>query len=225
MGFTNNTNNAFPPAVLQPLYRIWRDWCMGDSLGYLNDNFLYLDTTIRSLSSLIARPGAPLQVMQAVNNNASTVLESTSYPTPWIDIPLLQINMSRIDPTSKMRIQTMINASQNYTNHPPLFRIMRTANGIDTAIGLPPAAGNRQRAIATGDETYNYYSTYTVPIDYIDDLTGVNASIITYKMQWMLAYAGYAVLNRGAYYSSSLDVDAYYVARTISTMTVTELKG
>jgi hypothetical protein len=41
----------------------------------------------------------------------------------------------------------------------------------------------------------------------------------------MLAYTGYAVLNRGAYYSSGTDVDAYYTTRTISTMTVTELKG
>lgn len=51
MGFTNASSNAFPPATLQPLYRIWRDWCIGDSLGYMNDNFLYLETLSNSLSS------------------------------------------------------------------------------------------------------------------------------------------------------------------------------
>lgn len=51
MGFTNASNNTFPPTTLQPLYRIWRDWCIGDSLGYLNDNFLYLETLLSTLSS------------------------------------------------------------------------------------------------------------------------------------------------------------------------------
>lgn len=51
MGFTNATSNTFPPTTLQPLYRIWRDWCIGDSLGYMNDNFLYLETLINTLSS------------------------------------------------------------------------------------------------------------------------------------------------------------------------------
>jgi hypothetical protein len=66
MGFTNNTNNTFPPSPLQPLYRIWRDWCIGDSLGYLNDNFLYLETLINSVS---ASRGIVLQ--QAYNENST----------------------------------------------------------------------------------------------------------------------------------------------------------
>ena len=41
----------------------------------------------------------------------------------------------------------------------------------------------------------------------------------------MLAYAGYAVLNRGAYYDVNNYDANYYSIRTVSTMSVTELRG
>lgn len=76
MGFTNATSNTFPPTTLRPLYRIWRDWCIGDSLGYLNDNFLYLETLSNSLSSSkYDKTGGAINgnvtVIGTVDNNAN----------------------------------------------------------------------------------------------------------------------------------------------------------
>lgn len=58
MGFTNASSNTFPPTTLQPPYKIWKDWCIGDSLGYLNDNIAYLETLVNTLSSQIVPVGA-----------------------------------------------------------------------------------------------------------------------------------------------------------------------
>jgi hypothetical protein len=76
MGFTNNVNNTFPPSPLQPLYRIWRDWCIGDSLGYINDNFLYLETLINTLSTNMAQPpyNQKYQYISTATTNATLVV-------------------------------------------------------------------------------------------------------------------------------------------------------
>jgi hypothetical protein len=51
MPFSNPTDPTFPPVALTPPFFIWRDWCMGDSLAYINANTQYLDTTIIAVSS------------------------------------------------------------------------------------------------------------------------------------------------------------------------------
>jgi hypothetical protein len=48
MALNNDPN--FPPSGLPP-YRIDRNWCLGDSLGYINANFLNFDTRIETVST------------------------------------------------------------------------------------------------------------------------------------------------------------------------------
>ena len=55
-----NTDSSFPPAG-NPVYRIDREWCMGDSLGYLNSNFQSLDSRVDTLSTEIQAVNSTVQ--------------------------------------------------------------------------------------------------------------------------------------------------------------------
>ena len=52
-----NTDINMPP-VGPPLYRIYQEWCMGDSLQYININFDYIDQTLIDLSTNITNLSA-----------------------------------------------------------------------------------------------------------------------------------------------------------------------
>lgn len=79
MGFTNASSNTFPPTTLQPLYRIWRDWCIGDSLGYMNDNFLYLETLVNNLSASITSNPAVAKAWVSFDGTISTPTIHSSF--------------------------------------------------------------------------------------------------------------------------------------------------
>jgi hypothetical protein len=229
--FTPSLPNATGP------WSISRDDCIGDSLGYINANTNYLASNINALSgnlltqlfalsALVAYPGAPLQTQSTVITQMHGLQPST-YPSPWVDVPGFSLTLNRRDINGKMRVQATIYNSQNYTHHPPAFRIIRDVSGAITVLGTPGSpGGSRVAATATGNGgAYTYYAPNCTQIDFVDDLAGVPNSVVTYRIQWMLAYLGYAVLNRGAYFDVNNYDANYYAIRTISTMSVTELRG
>jgi len=69
-----NTDINMPP-VGPPLYRIYQEWCMGDSLQYININFDYIDQTLINLSTNITNLSA--QVASCCGN-----LQSVPGPGP-----------------------------------------------------------------------------------------------------------------------------------------------
>jgi hypothetical protein len=68
MPFTNPTDPSFPPVSLNPPFFIWRDWCMGDSLAYINANTQFLDTTITTVSGLLQNQFNALSAVFPLNS-------------------------------------------------------------------------------------------------------------------------------------------------------------
>lgn len=68
MPFTNPTDPTFPPVSLNPPFFIWRDWCMGDSLAYINANTQFLDTTIISVSGTLQNQYNALSAIFPLNS-------------------------------------------------------------------------------------------------------------------------------------------------------------
>lgn len=104
MGFTNASSNTFPPTTLQPLYRIWRDWCIGDSLGYLNDNFLYLETLINNQPPA----GTIINVQQATNNTYMTItgiMNPTSIPPTTSGVQILSAAITPSSVNNKILVR------------------------------------------------------------------------------------------------------------------------
>jgi hypothetical protein len=155
----------------------------------------------------------PLQVVQAVKSNTQEISDSGDV---WEDITGLSLTLTRNNPSSsgKVRIQAVIQNSTNNSSHGLFFRIIRGS----TAIGLGNAAGNRLQATAQSHYPGSTYSQTSTVIDFIDNTPGSSASV-TYKIQGRTYGTVSGWINR-----SNLDADADdYIARTISTITLTEL--
>jgi hypothetical protein len=154
----------------------------------------------------------PLQVVQAVKSSTQEVSDSGNV---WEDITGLSLTLTRNNPSSsgKVRIQAVIQNSTNNSSHGMFFRILRGS----TAIGLGNAAGNRLQVTAQSYYPSTHSQTSTV-IDFIDNTPGSSASV-TYKIQGRTYSTVSGWINRS---NSDSDVDDY-IARTISTLTLTEL--
>lgn len=71
MAFSNQSDPTFPPVIQVPPYRIWKDWCIGDSLEYINANSLNFDSRIENVSSLVLAVSSYAVGLSA--RNASTL--------------------------------------------------------------------------------------------------------------------------------------------------------
>ena len=155
----------------------------------------------------------PLQVVQAVKSNTQEVSDSGDV---WEDITGLSLTLTRNNPSSsgKVRIQAVIQNSTNNSSHGMFFQILRGT----TAIGLGSAAGNRLRATAQSHFPNSNHDQTSTVIDFIDNSPGSSATV-TYKIQGRTYSTVKGWINR-----SNFDTDAdNYIARTISTLTLTEL--
>ena len=153
----------------------------------------------------------PVQIIQSVKLDTQTI---TNNSTSWVDVSSLSVTITRVSTTSKHRIEAVVNNSSNNSAHGVMFRILRGS----TAVGIASAAGNRMR-ITSGSGYAGGYSMLTSCIDFIDDTSAIDDASITYKIQARVYSSLEGYINRPL-----LDTDvADYVARAISTLTVTEL--
>jgi hypothetical protein len=153
----------------------------------------------------------PVQIIQAVKLDTQII---DTDATSWVDISSLSVTITRASTTSKHRIEAVVNNSSNDGSHGVMFRILRGS----TAIGIASTAGDRMR-ITSGSGYAGSYSMLTSCIDFIDDTSAIADASITYKIQARVYSSVEGYINR-----PYLDTDvADYVARAISTLTVTEL--
>jgi hypothetical protein len=154
----------------------------------------------------------PIQIVQAVKTDIQTITGTVS---EFNDITGLSITLTRANPSAsgKIRVQANILTATNDGNHGVTLRIMRNS----TPIGLGDASGVRIQA--TSNTGYNgQYGNESGVIDFIDSSPGSDATV-TYKIQAKMYSARTGYINRMNTDTNNSD----YVARTISTLTLTEL--
>lgn len=170
MGFTNASSNAFPPATLQPLYRIWRDWCIGDSLGYMNDNFLYLETLINTLSSnmnqILNVPYARLAELPGQDTAISNLNSITGSSNTNTNQPA-QLIFPISTAVTLTRNLTFIGTPANY-----LDTIGITKNG-DRSIRFPTTGTYEIYVESPSLSLHNYQAYADVDIRLIDNSSNV----------------------------------------------------
>lgn len=151
----------------------------------------------------------PIQVQQAVKSDTQEITGGA-----WTDISSLSLAFTRIRTTSKIRIQAMVGVNANSFVYGTALRITRDG----TAIGVPASAGTRTLGTAAGD-FYAGRVPCAVTLDFIDDVSAVSTNPITYKIQAFIESTITAYINK-SYYDATNGTSQ---ARTISTMTLTEL--
>lgn len=165
------------------------------------------------ISALAFPSKFPIQIVQTVKTNVQTINTDDT----WVDISGLSLTLTRAiaSASGAVRVQAVIHNSSSYGYIGLSFRILRNS----TEIGIGDAAGSRLRA--TAHSSYagtGYHGQESTCIDFIDNAPGSTATI-TYKIQARIwsSYEGY--INR----ADTDSQDGVYNARTISTLTLTEL--
>ena len=171
------------------------------------------NVTAAKLASGAARTnfgaGAVLQVVQGVNTNVQNSLTSSTFA----DIPNLSAVITPSSTSNKILVMVSLygGATSNCS-----VRLMRGSTPI--AVNTNSPTGSR-RVSSAGDLYSNSQNTgSTISITFLD--SPATTSSTTYKMQY-LVLAGYQLCLNSNYN----DVDANYVTRGISTITLMEIAG
>lgn len=163
------------------------------------------------LSALAFPSNFPIQIVQAVKDNVQTINTNDT----WVDISSLSLTLTRAiaSASGAVRVQAVIHNSTNNGYYGMFFKILRGS----TEIGIGDASASRVRATASSSYPYTNYGQETTCIDFIDNAPGSTATV-TYKIQARIYSTIEGYINR-----SMIDSDAVLNARTISTLTLTEL--
>ena len=150
----------------------------------------------------------PIKVQQVTKTDTQTITGGT-----WTDVASLSLSFTRVNATSKVRVQAMVTCDGSNQNICVAFRVNREG----TSVGIPSTAGSRTLATGAGNQYSGTFGS-TVALDFIDDVSAISTNPLTYKIQAFIesGYTGY--INRGR-----TDTDTAAYARSISTMTLTEL--
>lgn len=151
----------------------------------------------------------PIKVQQVTKTTIESIASGT-----WTDVASLSLAFTRVNVTSKVRIQGVVHVSASGSSITPAFRLVREG----TAIGVGTSPGsNRIAASFLAGFDWAGSSTGNATVDFIDDVSAVATNPLTYKIQCYV-YSGTAYINRGV-----TDSDTTQFSRPISTMTLTEL--
>jgi len=142
--------------------------------------------------------GVILQVLQAAKTDTATIASST-----FTDITGLSQAITPASTDNKI----LILVETNFVSNDPFFRILRDS----TAIGVGATAGSRPPASFAKQ-------VLGASMVFLDSPATVSA--VTYKLQWRRRSSGTVYLNR-----TVADTDDDDNSRTISTITVMEVKG
>ena len=172
---------------------------------------LTLPTTTGTLVTSNAMPtGSVLQVVSATKTDTAS---SSSYT--FADITGLSVSITPSSASNKILIIASINLAWANGVSKVGARLMRDS----TAIAIGDTAGSRTRATGALYLGTDAYSSFTCSTNYLD--SPASTSALTYKWQFnALDNAGTVYVNRGA-----IDTDAASSARTVSSITVMEIKA
>ena len=180
--------------------------------GSMIGNSAVLTPAIANLAvtseKLSSQTSMPCQMKGARKSSTESIGGSAS---SWTDIPGLEIEINRVFPFGRMRVQASISCASS-SSHPVAFRVLRNGSAVGSISGT-----SRTEALAAGGSGGGV-GMDSVSIDVIDDLAG-NASIThTYKVQARTFTGSTAYINR----SQSDPADGSGI-RGISQMVLTEL--
>lgn len=170
-------------------------------------------TIVTSASSLTASQmptGSVLQVVSATKTDTASTGSST-----FADITGLSVSITPSSASNKILIIASINLSWDNGVSKGGARLMRDS----TAIAIADTAGSRLRTTgATYIQVVNY-TPFNIVANHLDSPSSTSA--LTYKWQFnAMDNAGTIYVNR-----ASSDTDASSTARTVSSITVMEIKG
>lgn len=167
-------------------------------------------------ANLPAGSGLRVGVQQAVKTDVFTI---TSAPPTFEDVTGLSVQLNRISTTSKAFVNVVLQAS-GLDGHGPMFRLTRVVGATETDLCLGAASSSRTRISAAGPSiNADQYTPKTVAIQFLDELSGIEDSTVTYKIK-AAVWTGPAAVNG---VSAGYDTDAAYTGRTASTITVEEV--
>jgi hypothetical protein len=154
----------------------------------------------------------PIQTTQVAKTDPQTI---TGTASAFNDITGLSLTLTRANASAsgKVRIQAVVSTSSNDSNHGVILRIVRGS----TPIGLADTAGTRIKATSNAGYPGEHGNAAGV-IDFIDSSPGSSATV-TYKIQAKTYSLVTGYINQTKQDDNSSD----YGARTISTLTLTEL--
>lgn len=153
--------------------------------------------------------GAVLQTLQTVVSAATATIASA---TP-AQIAGMSQSITTAANANKVLVRAMISLSGDSSNGASLF-LRRDS----TDIGIGDAAGDRIRITAAGGTAASISAIETCYIEYLDSPGA--AGTYAYSVYWARLTGSTVKLN-----AARTDTDAATVARTISTITVQEIKG
>jgi hypothetical protein len=170
-------------------------------------------TIVTSASSLTASQmptGSVLQVVSATKTDTASVGSST-----FADITGLSVSITPSSASNKILVIASINISWSNGVTKTGARLMRDS----TAIAVADTAGSRTRTTGATYIQIENYTPFNISANYLDSPSSTSA--LTYKWQFSaLDNAGTVYVNR-----ASVDTDSASTPRTVSSITVMEIKG
>jgi hypothetical protein len=170
-------------------------------------------TIITSASSLTASQmptGSVLQVVSATKTDTASTSSST-----FADITGLSVSITPSSASNKILIIASINVSWVNGTTKGGARLMRDS----TAIAIGDASGSRTRVTGGLYVATENYSPFTISSNHLDSPSSTSAT--TYKWQFSsMDNTGTIYVNR-----ANSDPDASSTPRTVSSITVMEIKG
>jgi hypothetical protein len=154
--------------------------------------------------------GSVLQVVSATKTDTASVSSST-----FADITGLSVSITPSSASNKILIIASINLSWDNGVSKAAARLMRDS----TAIAIGDTAGSRTRTTGATYIQVGNFTPFNIVANHLDSPSSTSA--LTYKWQFN------AMDNTGTIYvnRASTDTDASSTPRTVSSITVMEIKG
>lgn len=166
-------------------------------------------------SKIAATGNFPIKVSQSTKAGGQTIAGTGG--SGWTDVTNLDITFARVKTTSNLRVQAVIQCATNNAHNGIAFRLVRNSTPMFTG----GTAGNRTEVSAVGGANCGNNGITTAYIDFIDTLSGISATNVSYKIQAKCANGVTGYVNRSS--SDPDTADAGF--RAASSITVTELSN
>lgn len=179
-----------------------------DEIGFadVSDSNTIKKDTVQGILDLVTNPDN----VQSVNLTAA----SSSTATTWTDVPSLSVNITPEATDSKVLVEAVLYISQTSGIYTTGFRLNR--DGTD--LGLGDEAGSRTRVTAALTTTTSDADFVCITMKYLDSPSTTSST--NYKVQFNNLNSGTTYFNR-----TITDSNLAMYPRTISTLTVTEIKA
>ena len=167
-----------------------------------------LYSTLATLFGYIPPAGTILQVVSTTKTDTFSSSASSFTAVTGLSVPITPSSAS-----NKVMVIANVNVGGQTTGYGVPLRITRSS----TPVGIGDAAGNRSRSFAW-ERVADANALFTLSANFLD--SPASGSALTYQVEMYVESGITAYVNR-----THSDSDAAFSARTISSITVMEVKG